>query len=276
MKYHIGTIPVDEEKRLGKEIVAIFSIDGDENFELHTDSTNDGFINRSKIGETRPLEPIASRFYPVTQQAYLQSASSEVFLVNTNRAVGVASFQPNEIQIMLHRRTLVDDFRGVGEALNDTRPFSGELDLAFGKFSDTEINKFGKSNNMKFETDYDNVELLTLEYYHDFDNDDDDDFLDGDRGDTVLVRIENVSDQGIFIGCLHVLIKEKIGKMLPFDNAEFRNLAGTKLKEKSDENPINFALYPYQIRTILIKLPFKLTYPGYQSINWTSIYCNKT
>ena len=38
----------------------------------------------------------------------------------TDRAQGGASLASGELEIMVHRRTLVDDWRGVAEPLNET------------------------------------------------------------------------------------------------------------------------------------------------------------
>jgi hypothetical protein len=51
--------------------------------------------------------------------AYLRDSSSQ-FTVLTDRSQGGASLANGALEIMVHRRILKDDARGVGEPLNET------------------------------------------------------------------------------------------------------------------------------------------------------------
>ena len=42
-------------------------------------------------------------------------------IVRVDRAQGAASIRDGEIEVMVHRRTLIDDARGVGEPLDERR-----------------------------------------------------------------------------------------------------------------------------------------------------------
>ena len=50
----------------------------------------------------------------------LQDERSTELAVLTERAQSAASLGRGEVEIMVHRRTLLDDWRGVGEPLNET------------------------------------------------------------------------------------------------------------------------------------------------------------
>ncbi len=50
----------------------------------------------------------------------LQDKHSNELAVLTERAQSAASLGSGEIEIMVHRRTLLDDWRGVGEPINET------------------------------------------------------------------------------------------------------------------------------------------------------------
>ena len=50
----------------------------------------------------------------------MQEAGKAEVAVLTDRAQGGASLQRGQLEVMLHRRTLLDDWRGVAEPLNET------------------------------------------------------------------------------------------------------------------------------------------------------------
>jgi len=51
---------------------------------------------------------------------WLQESGKAELAVLTDRAQGGASLASGELEIMVHRRTLFDDWRGVAEPLNET------------------------------------------------------------------------------------------------------------------------------------------------------------
>merc|ERR1711976_442205 len=54
------------------------------------------------------------------------------FVVTTDRAAGVTSLDSDQLDIMLHRRTLRDDGKGLGEPMDDDTVINGRLVLGFG------------------------------------------------------------------------------------------------------------------------------------------------
>lgn len=70
---------------------------------------------------TPNYEPIASNYYPSVYSSYLHPPNGGVhFAVVSDRSHGVASVDKGTLEVMLHRRLLQDDQRGLDEALNDT------------------------------------------------------------------------------------------------------------------------------------------------------------
>jgi hypothetical protein len=76
-------------------------------------------------------EPVAGNYYPVNAAIYVEgkqqkqrndesSPPRSAFAVVTDRTQGGSSILDGTIELMVHRRTLVDDGRGVGEAINET------------------------------------------------------------------------------------------------------------------------------------------------------------
>lgn len=63
---------------------------------------------------------IEGNYFPITQMAYIQDEDIRLSLL-TNHAQGAASWQPGYLEVMLDRRTLYDDSRGMGEGLVDNR-----------------------------------------------------------------------------------------------------------------------------------------------------------
>lgn len=63
---------------------------------------------------------IEGNYYPITTMAYIQDEEIRLSLL-TNHAQGAASWQPGYLEVMLDRRTLYDDSRGMGEGLVDNR-----------------------------------------------------------------------------------------------------------------------------------------------------------
>ena len=70
---------------------------------------------------------------PITAQARLEYEGGEFcFVVTTDRAAGVTSLDSDQLDIMLHRRTLRDDGKGLGEPMDDDTVINGRLVLGFG------------------------------------------------------------------------------------------------------------------------------------------------
>ncbi|GMP27111.1 hypothetical protein CsSME_00003255 [Camellia sinensis var. sinensis] len=90
---------------------------------FYTDSNGRDFLKRVRdYREDWPLQvhqPVAGNYYPLNLGIYTVDKKSE-FSVLVDRAVGGASIEDGEVELMLHRRTIFDDSRGVGEALDET------------------------------------------------------------------------------------------------------------------------------------------------------------
>ncbi|EPS72012.1 hypothetical protein M569_02745, partial [Genlisea aurea] len=119
-EYTVGPVPVDDG--FGKEIVTQISTGLNTNRTFYTDSNGRDFVKR--IRDFRPdweldvHQPIAGNYYPINLGVYIEDESMEASLL-VDRAVGGSSLEDGQIELMLHRRLLNDDSRGVGEALNE-------------------------------------------------------------------------------------------------------------------------------------------------------------
>jgi lysosomal alpha-mannosidase len=66
-------------------------------------------------------EPTSGNYYPINSHIKIQdSTTNKTLTVVTDRSQGGTVMRPGEIEIMIHRRLLADDGRGVEEPLNET------------------------------------------------------------------------------------------------------------------------------------------------------------
>ncbi|XP_038696412.1 probable alpha-mannosidase At5g13980 isoform X2 [Tripterygium wilfordii] len=99
VEFFVGPIPVDDG--IGKEVATQITTKIENNKTFYTDSNGRDFIRRINLG------------------IYIQDSKKE-FSVLVDRALGGSSIVDGQIELMLHRRLLLDDSRGVAEALNET------------------------------------------------------------------------------------------------------------------------------------------------------------
>ncbi|XP_062151727.1 probable alpha-mannosidase At5g13980 [Alnus glutinosa] len=121
VEFIVGPIPVDDG--IGKEVATQITTTMDTNKTFYTDSNGRDFIKRIRNYRTdwdlEVNQPIAGNYYPINLGIYMQDNRTE-FSVLVDRSVGGSSIVDGQIELMLHRRLLLDDSRGVAEALNET------------------------------------------------------------------------------------------------------------------------------------------------------------
>ncbi|KAJ7563275.1 hypothetical protein O6H91_03G104000 [Diphasiastrum complanatum] len=121
VEFVVGPIPIEDE--LGKELVTKLRTNISSVGEFYTDSNGRDFVKRVRNYRSdwnyNVTEPVAGNYYPVNLGLYLKDNEKEVSLL-VDRAVGGSSLTDGELEVMLHRRLLHDDFRGVDEALNES------------------------------------------------------------------------------------------------------------------------------------------------------------
>ncbi|ETW07207.1 hypothetical protein H310_01796 [Aphanomyces invadans] len=111
VEWTVGPIPIDDGQ--GKEVILRFDTSVQSEKTWYTDSNGLEFVKR-----------VAANYVPITIATYLRDASTQ-FNVVTDRAQGVASLNDvGSVEIMVHRRLLQDDNKGVDEHLNETETLS--------------------------------------------------------------------------------------------------------------------------------------------------------
>jgi hypothetical protein len=90
-----------------------------------TDSNGREFIKRQRnyrpTWDLTVYQPVAGNYYPVNAGMYVEDAKTKsAFAVVTDRTQGGSSLRDGTMELMVHRRTLKDDYRGVSEPINET------------------------------------------------------------------------------------------------------------------------------------------------------------
>jgi len=126
-EFQTDSIPMSDN--VGKEVITRFTTNIRSNSVWFTDSNGREFQTRKR--NYRPTwnltvtEPVAGNYYPINAAAFLRDSATQLSVLN-DRSQGVSSMNDGELEIMIHRRLLQDDGRGVGEPLNETdgiRPY---------------------------------------------------------------------------------------------------------------------------------------------------------
>jgi len=111
---------------LGKEVITRYSTDLNTAQTWYTDSEGQEMQQRRlnyRWWKFNITEPIAMNYYPMNEAAYIEDLNSNTrFTLLTDRSRGCSSLNDGQIENMIHRRILHDDYRGVGEPLNETEP----------------------------------------------------------------------------------------------------------------------------------------------------------
>ena len=115
--------PTCTQVQWGKEVVSRFASGLASGAELYTDSNGREMQRRQR--DHRPswqlnqTEPVAGNYFPVNTAAFVRDAGAQLTIL-TDSSQGGASLASGQIELMVHRRLLHDDARGVGEPLNET------------------------------------------------------------------------------------------------------------------------------------------------------------
>jgi alpha-mannosidase len=126
VEYVVGPVPIADG--VGKEVVSRFTTSIESEGRFYTDSNGREFMQRvrgdhqlygSVDNQYYTLEPLAGNFYPVNTAIYVEDPVAS-FSIVTDRSQGGSSMSDGSIELMIQRRGLHDDARGVAEPLNET------------------------------------------------------------------------------------------------------------------------------------------------------------
>jgi len=113
-------------------VITRFATDIKNNGECFTDSNGREMLRRQRDErDSWPLqqtEPVAGNYFPVNTAVFIRDASMQLTVLTETSQAGSGCVRDGEIEVMVHRRVLKDDNKGVGEPLNETRditPYAG-------------------------------------------------------------------------------------------------------------------------------------------------------
>ncbi|OAO90751.1 hypothetical protein AXX17_AT5G66080 [Arabidopsis thaliana] len=138
--------------------------------EFYTDSNGRDFLKRVRDNRTdwhlEVNEPIAGNYYPLNLGMYIKDEKAELSVL-VDRATGGASIKDGEIELMLHRRTSMDDSRGVEESLVETvcvNDTCAGLTIRGNYY--VSINKVGEGGRWRRETGQEIYSPLLMAFAH--------------------------------------------------------------------------------------------------------------
>ncbi|GAV72796.1 Glyco_hydro_38 domain-containing protein/Glyco_hydro_38C domain-containing protein/Alpha-mann_mid domain-containing protein [Cephalotus follicularis] len=121
VEYTIGPIPTEDG--VGKEVITQMTSNMTTSSVFYTDSNGRDFLKRIRnYREDWSLyvtQPEAGNYYPLNLGIFTEDNKSD-FSVLVDRATGGTSLKDGQVELMLHRRLVFDDGRGVDEALDET------------------------------------------------------------------------------------------------------------------------------------------------------------
>ncbi|XP_063148563.1 lysosomal alpha-mannosidase [Candoia aspera] len=118
LEWTVGPIPIWDH--LGKEIISRFETNLQTEGLFYTDSNGREILERRRdyrvTWNLSQTEPVAGNYYPVNSRIYIKDQKTQLTVL-TDRSQGGSSLTDGSLELMVHRRLLHDDNRGVGEPL---------------------------------------------------------------------------------------------------------------------------------------------------------------
>ncbi|XP_063227020.1 lysosomal alpha-mannosidase-like [Bacillus rossius redtenbacheri] len=124
----VGTVPA---RLNGRNVVSKYLTGLQSNATFYTDSNGREMQRRVRNHRADFVleldEPVAANYYPVPSRIVLRDEEGGLeFAVLTDRAEGGTSLAHGQVELMVHRRMITEDYKGLGEYMNDTQPARGK------------------------------------------------------------------------------------------------------------------------------------------------------
>ncbi|XP_065878409.1 alpha-mannosidase isoform X2 [Euphorbia lathyris] len=167
-EFTIGPIPVEDSD--GKEVITRMTSNMVTNKVFYTDSNGRDFLKRIRDHRAdwnlSVNQPQAGNYYPLNLGMYVADKKSELSVL-VDRAVGGASITDGQVELMLHRRMIYDDGRGVGEPLDESVCVDDKCEglTVRGKYY-VSIDKLGSGSSWRRTTGQEIYSPLLLAFTH--------------------------------------------------------------------------------------------------------------
>lgn len=116
-EYHVELV---EHEFNDKELIVRFKTDINNKKVFYSDLNGFQMSRR----ETYDKIPLQGNYYPMPALAFLQDSEGNRFSVHSRQSLGAASLNNGWLEIMLDRRLVRDDGRGLGQGVMDNRPMN--------------------------------------------------------------------------------------------------------------------------------------------------------
>eukprot|EP00817_Percolomonadidae_sp_ATCC50343_P002382 CAMPEP_0117418310 /NCGR_PEP_ID=MMETSP0758-20121206/115_1 /TAXON_ID=63605 /ORGANISM="Percolomonas cosmopolitus, Strain AE-1 (ATCC 50343)" /LENGTH=792 /DNA_ID=CAMNT_0005198733 /DNA_START=262 /DNA_END=2640 /DNA_ORIENTATION=- len=130
--YDIGPVPENTD------VISRFTIDNfDNDGSIYADALGFKFVKRNRVKHAKVFAP--SNYFPMQYGSFIEDRSTQrYFSVIADKSAGVASLCDGCIEVMLMRRTIQDDDKGLGKKypMNDTSIIRAKHQLLFGLIDD--------------------------------------------------------------------------------------------------------------------------------------------
>lgn len=123
-EYHVELLGQDFNDR---ELIVRYKTDLDNKRIFYSDLNGFQMSRR----ETYDKIPFQGNYYPMPSLAFMQGSNGKRFSVHSRQSLGVASLKDGWLEIMLDRRLLRDDGRGLGQGVMDNRPMNVIFHILF-------------------------------------------------------------------------------------------------------------------------------------------------
>lgn len=119
LEWTVGPIPVEDDD-VGKEVISRFDTNLQTGGLFYTDANGRQILQRRrnsrKTWAFHQTEPVAGNYYPVNSRIFIKDKNIQLTVL-TDRSQGGSSIVDGSVELMVHRRLLHDDNRGVDEPL---------------------------------------------------------------------------------------------------------------------------------------------------------------
>lgn len=116
-EYHVELLGSDFDD---KELIVRYKTDVNNKRVFYSDLNGFQMSRR----ETYDKIPLQGNYYPMPALAFMQGSDGLRFSVHTRQSLGAASLKDGWLEVMLDRRLVRDDGRGLGQGVTDNRPMN--------------------------------------------------------------------------------------------------------------------------------------------------------